>query len=222
MKLLTDFFPVILFYAAFQFYGIFTATAVAIVASIAQVGYHWVMKRQVEKMHLATLVIVLVFGGLTLLLQDQTFIMWKLSVVNWLFGLVLLGSQFIGKQPMIHHLMGGALELPERIWRKLNLAWSLFFFALGFLNLYVANDFFVAQSQLMALTELQHIDFENCSGLFSGNQLEMCNTAHSLEQSWVNFKMFGMLGLTVAFSLLQAFYLARHLPDNVEVPQEEN
>ncbi len=222
MKLLADFFPVILFFGAYQFFGIYTATAVAIVASIAQVGYHWMVKRQVEKTHLATLVIVLVFGGLTLLLQDQTFIMWKPSVINWLFGLVMLGSQFIGKQPMIQRLMGGSLELPGRIWRKLNLAWSLFFFVLGFLNLYVANDFFVVQSQLMALTELQQIDFENCGGLFSGNQLEMCNTAHSLEQSWVNFKLFGMMGLTLVFSLLQAFYLARHLPDNVEVPKEEN
>ncbi len=212
MKLLTDFFPVILFFAAYQLYGIYTATAVAIVASIAQVGYIWYRQRRVETAHLATLAILLVFGGLTLLLQDRTFIMWKPSVINWLFGLVLLGSQFIGPKPIIQRLMGAQLELADEIWRRLNLAWALFFLALGFLNLYVANDFFIAQSQLMELTGLQEIDFDNCGGLFTGNQLEMCNTAHSLEQSWVNFKLFGMMGLTLVFILLQAFYLARHMP----------
>ncbi len=221
MKLLADFFPVILFFVAYQIAGIYVATAVAIVASLAQVGYHWLTRRRVENMHLATLAIVLVFGGLTLLLQDRTFIMWKPSVINWLFGLVLLGSQFVGRQPLIQRLLGGSLELPERIWRRLNLAWSLFFIAVGFLNIYVANDFFVAQTRLIDLTGLTQIDFDHCSSQFSGDQLEMCNTAHSLEQSWVNFKLFGMMGLTLVFSLLQAFYLARHLSTD-EAPQKEH
>ncbi len=223
MKLLVDFFPVILFFGAYKLYDndIYTATAVAIVASIVQVGYYWLTKKRVEKTHLVTLAILLVFGGLTLILHDPTFIMWKPSVINWLFGLVLLGSQFIGKQPILQRLMGDQLELPRKIWRQINLAWALFFLALGFLNLYVANDFFVAQSQLMELSGQQQIDFGNCSGLFSGNQLEMCNTAHSLEQGWVNFKLFGMIGLTLVFGLLQAFYLARHLPAS-EATQEEN
>jgi intracellular septation protein len=221
MKLLADFFPVVLFFVAYQLFDIYTATAVAVLASIAQVGYHGLSKRRVETPHLVTLVILLVFGGLTLLLQDRSFIMWKPTVVNWLFGLVLLGSQFIGRQPIIQRLMSGQLELPQRIWRQLNLAWALFFLALGFLNLYIANDFFVAEARLMALTGMQQIDFNNCGGLFSGKQLEMCNTAHSLEQSWVNFKLFGMMGLTLVFSLLQAFYLTRHLPAS-EATQEEH
>ncbi len=220
MKLLADFFPVILFFAAYQLYDIYVATAVAIVASLIQVGYHWFDKRRIEMAHLVTLAILLVFGGLTLLLHDRTFIMWKPSVINWLFGLVFLGSQFIGEKPVVQRLMGGNIELPKPVWRRLNLAWALFFFALGFLNLYVANDFFVVESRLIELSGLQQIDFENCSGLFSGNQLEMCNTAHSLEQSWVNFKLFGMMGLTLLFILLQAFYLARHLSVS-EATEEE-
>ncbi|MEJ2465991.1 MAG: septation protein IspZ [Candidatus Thiodiazotropha sp.] len=188
MKLLADLFPVILFFGAYQLYDIYAATAVAIVASIVQVCYHWLTKKRVEKTHLATLAILLIFGGLTLILHDRTFIMWKPSVINWLFGIVLLGSQFIGKQPILQRLI---------------------------------NDFFVAQSQLLELSGQQQIDFGNCSGLFSGNQLEMCNTAHSLEQGWVNFKLFGMMGLTLVFGLLQAFYLARHLPAS-EATQEEN
>ncbi len=220
MKLLADFFPVILFFVAYQLFGIYVATAVAIAASLIQVGYHWFSKRHIEMAHLITLAILLVFGGLTLLLHDRTFIMWKPSVINWLFGLVFLGSQFMGEKPVVQRLMGANLELPQPIWRRLNLLWALFFFALGFLNLYVANDFFVAESHLIELSGLQEIDFDNCSGLFSGNQLEMCNTAHSLEQSWVNFKLFGMMGLTLVFVMLQAFYLARHLSVS-EATEEE-
>ena len=221
MKLLTDFLPVILFFGAYQLYDIYVATAVAILASIAQVGYLWMTRRHVETAHLATLGILLVFGGLTLVLHDRSFIMWKPSVINWLFGLVLLGSQFIGSKPIIQRLMGAQLELEKAIWYRLNLAWSLFFIALGFLNLYVANDFFVAQSQLMELSGLQEIDLENCAGLFSGNQLDLCLNAHSLEQGWVNFKLFGMMGLTLVFIVLQAFYLARYMPAT-ETTNEES
>jgi intracellular septation protein len=221
MKLLADFLPVILFFGAYQLYGIYVATAVAILASIAQVGYLWYKHRRVETAHLATLGILLVFGGLTLVLQDRSFIMWKPSVINWLFGLVLLGSQFIGRKPIIQRLMGGQLELENKIWQRLNMGWALFFLALGFLNLYVANDFFIAQSQLMELSGLREIDFDNCAGLFSGSQLDMCNNAHSLEQSWVNFKLFGMMGLTLVFILLQALYLARYMPA-AETTNEES
>ncbi|MCU7811486.1 MAG: septation protein A [Candidatus Thiodiazotropha sp. (ex Notomyrtea botanica)] len=221
MKFLTDFFPVILFFLAYQFFGIYTATAVAITASVLQVGYNWLRNGSVEKIHWITLAILVVFGGLTLLLQDRTFIMWKPTVINWLFGLVLLGSQFIGQKTLIQRMMEGNIELPDNIWPRLNLAWSLFFILLGFLNLYVANDFFVAEAQLIALTGLHQIDFDQCTALFQGGNLEMCNTAHSLEQGWVNFKLFGMMGLTFTFAILQAFYLARYMPDNT-IEQEEN
>lgn len=220
MKLLTDFFPVILFFLTYQFFGIYAATAVAIAASALQVGYNRLTKGRVEKTHWVTLAILVVFGGLTLLLQDRTFIMWKPTVINWLFGLVLLGSMFIGEKPLIQRMMEANIELPDPIWRRVNLSWSLFFIVLGFINLYVANDFFVAEHQLMQLTGLPQIDFDNCGNLFQGNELVMCNTAHSLEKGWVNFKLFGMMGLTAVFAILQAFYLARHMPAG-EIKHEE-
>ena len=222
MKLLADFFPVILFFVSYKLYGIYVATAVAIFASVLQVGYGWWRHRRLENMHLITLVILVVFGGLTILLQDRTFIMWKPSVINWLFGSVFIASQFIGDKPVVERMMGSNFSLPPNIWRKLNGAWGLFFLTLGFLNLYVANDFFVAEQQLMEATGLQEIDLDNCSGLFKGSELAMCNTAHSLEEQWVNFKLFGMLGLTVVFIVLQAFYLARHIqePESPAEPEE--
>jgi len=164
-------------------------------------------------MHLITLGILVVFGGLTILLQDRTFIMWKPSVINWLFGVVFIASQFVGEKPLVERLMGENLKVDSGIWRRLNGAWGIFFITLGFLNLYVANDFFVAEQQLIQATGLQEIDLDNCSGLFHGVQLELCNNAHALEASWVNFKLFGMLGLTIAFIVLQAFYLARHIQE---------
>jgi intracellular septation protein len=218
MKFLADFFPVILFFVAYKLYGIYVATAVAIVSSVVQVAYGWLRKRHVEKMHLITLAILLVFGGLTILLQDRTFIMWKPSVINWLFGAVFLASQYIGKKPLVQRMMQSSISVPDPIWKRLNLTWSLFFIVLGFLNLYVANDFFVAEHQLMQLTGLQQIDFDNCSQYFQGSELEMCNAAHTLEESWVNFKLFGMMGLTLGFVVLQAFYLARHIKDNEPEP----
>ncbi|MCU7843162.1 MAG: septation protein A [Candidatus Thiodiazotropha sp. (ex Monitilora ramsayi)] len=221
MKFLTDFFPVILFFIAYQLYGIYTATAVAIAASVAQVGYNWLKKGKVERVHWITLAILVVFGGLTLLLQDRAFIMWKPTVINWLFGTVLLASQFIGDKPLIQRMMESNFELPGPIWRKLNLAWSLFFIFLGLLNLYVAQDFFTAEAQLIALTGVEQIDFDQCPTLFQGNVLEMCNTAHSLEEFWVNFKLFGIMGLTLVFAVAQAFYLARHMPDSA-IEQEES
>ncbi|MEW8201616.1 MAG: septation protein A [Candidatus Thiodiazotropha endolucinida] len=214
MKFLADFFPVILFFVAYKLYGIYVATAVAIASSVVQVAYGWLRKRHVEKMHLITFGILLVFGGLTILLQDRTFIMWKPSVINWLFGVTFLASQYIGKKPLVQRMMESSISVPDPVWKRLNLTWSLFFILLGFLNLYVANDFFVVEHQLMELTGLQQIDYDNCSQHFQGNELEMCNTAHTLEETWVNFKLFGIMGLTLGFIILQAFYLARHINDD--------
>jgi intracellular septation protein len=221
MKFLADLFPVILFFVAFKIYGIYIATGVAIAASAIQVGYAWFRKRRVEKMHWITLGILVVFGGLTILLQDHTFIMWKPSVINWLFGLVFLGSQWIGEKPLAQRMMEHAIEVPLPVWRRLNLFWGLFFILLGFLNLYVASGFFSAEQQLTELSGIQHIDFDHCSDQFQGKQLEMCNTAHTLEDQWVNFKLFGMMGLTLVFIVLQAFYLARHIREP-ELKTEEN
>jgi intracellular septation protein len=80
-------------------------------------------------------------GGATLYLQDEQFIKWKLSIIEWLFGLAFLASQFIGPKTFIERMMGANLELPAKIWKRLNLSWSLFFISIGFLNLYVMNHY---------------------------------------------------------------------------------
>lgn len=137
MKQLLEFFPIVLFFIAYKLYDIYVATAVVIVATIVQVAATWLKYRKVEMMQWITLLLILVMGGATIYLQDEQFIKWKLTIIEWLFGLTFLGSQFIGQKPIIQRIMGANLELPATIWRRLNLAWSLFFLAVGFLNLYV-------------------------------------------------------------------------------------
>ena len=123
MKFLFDLFPVVLFFIAYKTYDIYVATAVLIIACFVQTVGHWAIHRRFEKSHLITLVLVSLFGGATLLLQDEMFIKWKPSVINWLFGVAFIGSQFIGKQPFIQRMLGSQLELPRVIWRNLNSAW---------------------------------------------------------------------------------------------------
>jgi intracellular septation protein len=124
-------------------------------------------------MHLVTLAILIVFGGLTLILRDPVFIKWKPTVVNWLFGLVFLGSRYIGRRTLVERMMSHAISVPAPVWLKLNWAWTLFFIAIGLVNLYVAYNY--------------------------------------SEAAWVNFKLFGMVGLTLVFVFIQAFYLSRYM-----------
>jgi len=214
MKFLADFFPILLFFLVYKLYGLYVATAVAILASIGQVGFFWLKNRRVETMHLVTLVLLVVFGGLTIALQDRTFIMWKPSIVNWLFAVGFLTSQFVGERPLIERMMSHAIEVPPTIWRRLNLLWVVFFTLMGVANLFVANGFFVAESSLLAAAGTSaDIDLTRCSELFTGGLLDLCLEAQQREATWVNFKLFGMMGLTLAFVVLQAFYLARHIKD---------
>ena len=181
MKFMFDFFPVLLFFIAYKAYDIYTATAVLIIACLVQTAGHWAIHRRFEKSHLITLVLVSLFGGATLLLQDEMFIKWKPSVINWLFGIAFIGSQFIGEKSLIQRILGAQLDLPQVIWRNLNGAWAIFFITLGFVNLYVVYNFDT--------------------------------------DTWVDFKMFGLMGLTLAFMLLQGLYLARHIK---EIPAKDD
>ena len=178
MKFLFDLFPILLFFVAYKMYDIYVATAVAIGAAFVQTGLFWLKHRKFEKMHVITLGILIVFGGLTLILRDPVFIKWKPTVVNWLFGASFLGSQFIGERPLVERMMGHAITVPSPVWRRLNGVWVLFFLAMGLINIYVAYNY--------------------------------------SEETWVNFKLFGMMGLTLVFVFAQAFYLGRYMETDKE------
>ena len=193
MKFLYDFFPVVLFFVAYKTYDIFVATGVIIIASLLQVGFSWMRHRKIENMHIVTLVLVLVLGGATILLHDENFIKWKPTVVNWLFAAVFLGSHFIGKRTIIQRMLDSNISLPSPIWPRLNMLWTGFFIIMGVANMYVAFYF---------APEL---------------------TAQERTDLWVDFKLFGMMGLTFVFVILQAVYLARYIQESdSDKIQEEN
>ncbi|KOR29506.1 septation protein A [Achromatium sp. WMS2] len=219
MKLFIDFFPVLLFFLAYKLYDIYVATSVAIAAAIVQVSYSWWRYRKLQSMHLVTLAVLMVFGGLTIFLQDRTFIMWKPTIINWLFAVVFLGSQYIGEQNMIQRMMGHAITIPKLIWSRLNLIWVTFFIVAGTINLYIANSFFQTDHQLRTLTGLQQIDTDNCADHFTGHVLDLCTQAHLQENFWVNFKLFGMIGLTFIFAIGQALYLSRYIEEPATAEQ---
>jgi intracellular septation protein len=186
MKFLYDLFPLLLFFAAFKFYDIYVATGVAIAASFLQVGYFWFKHRRFETMHLVTLAVIAVFGGLTLVLHDDTFIKWKPTLVYWILACLMFGSQWFGNRTLIERMMSGQITLPAFVWRRLNLSWGIFFAALGVANIYVA--------------------------FYYGLDL----SAEVRRNIWVDFKVFGSFGLTLVFAVAQAFFMARYIPETPE------
>ena len=181
MKLLIDFFPIALFFAVFKLWGIYPATAVAIVATIVQIAYLRFKLGKVEPMQWVSLGVIVLFGGATLLAQDENFIKWKPTVLYWLMGAALLVGQLLLRKNLIKSLMGGQVQLPDHAWNTLNWAWSGFFAAMGGLNLWIAY----------------HFDTD----------------------TWVNFKMFGGLGLMLLFILVQAVYMSRFMQENPQDSQ---
>lgn len=141
MKFLFDLFTIILFFVAFKLWGIFTATAVAIVATLVQIAWVAFRHRKVDPMLWLSLGIVVIFGGATLVLHDETFIKWKPTVLYWAFSVVLMVSQVALGKNLIEAMMGKQISLPPRIWTQLNFIWSVFFALLGILNLFVAFHF---------------------------------------------------------------------------------
>ena len=144
LNLLYDFVPVLLFFMAFKFYGIYVATVVGIVATAIQVLITTIWKKKLDRKQLITLLVFVLFGGMTLYFHNPIFVKWKPSIIFWIFGLIFLLSHFIGKKVIIQRIMENMLEdkkLPSSIWQRMNLSWSLFFLILGTLNIYIAYHF---------------------------------------------------------------------------------
>jgi intracellular septation protein len=212
MKILFDLFPVILFFAAFKFAEghklaaaqwldalfaaiglggafaqdqapIMLATVVVILATCGQIAWVRLRHGKVDKMLWVSLGLVVVLGGLTLALRDETFIKWKPTLLYWVFAVVLLGSALFGKN-LIRSMMEAQVSLPAAVWARLNLVWAGFFLFMGAANLIIARNY---------PTEI-----------------------------WVDFKLFGGMGLMVVFVIAQGFWLTRYMQDPIaEEPEEK-
>lgn len=170
--ILVYFLPIGLFFVTFKIYGLMIATQVAIATSLLQLLWTKITTGKLHKMHLASTASILVFGGATLLLNNELYVKWKPTALYWLLATGFFMTQFVGKKPLIQTIAGSSLELPSKVWKQLNLTWSLFFFSLGLANIYVLYNFD---------TEV-----------------------------WVNFKLFGTLGITILFVIIQSLYMAKH------------
>ena len=212
MKLLFDFLPILLFFGTFKYTEshkewaaafatqhlgflvtggtvgiteapVMLATVVVVIASLAQVGWLKARGKKVDLMLWISLGLVVVLGGLTVWLHSETFIKWKPTGLYWAMGLSFLFSQTLLGKNLLKLMIGEQMQLPERVWARLGLAWVTFFAAMGFLNLWVAYNFST--------------------------------------DAWVNFKLFGGIGLMLLFTLAQGLYISRHLPDDDKTPAKD-
>ncbi|SBS63095.1 septation protein A [Vibrio splendidus] len=182
MKQILDFIPLIIFFALYKMYDIYTATGALIVASAVQIVLTYVIYKKVEKMQIITFLMVAVFGGMTIFLHDDNFIKWKVTIVYALFATGLTVSHLMGKSA-IKGMLGKEITLPEAVWSKINWAWTLFFTLCAILNVYVAFSL----------------------------PLDV----------WVNFKVFGLLIATFAFTLLTGVYIYKHLPKDQHLQKDQ-
>lgn len=139
MKQLLEFIPLILFFIVYKFFGTQEAAITLVVATLIQLIALKMIYGKIEKMQLFMAGFVVVFGGLTAYFNDDAFLKWKVTLLNGLFALVLLISQFVLKNPIVKHLLGKEISLPEQVWAKLNTGWALFFIICMLLNLYVSH-----------------------------------------------------------------------------------
>ena len=179
MKLLADWLPIILFFVVYKAVDLYWATGVAIGATLVLMAYMKLRHHPIETMQWVSLGLIVVFGGATIVLQDELFIKLKPTLLYGLFAAALFIPQWFFKTLPIQKLMGSKIEMPAAAWSKLNSAWGAFFVFMAVLNLWIAENFST--------------------------------------DTWVNFKLFGSIGLTVAFIIAQALWMNRfataELPD---------
>lgn len=174
MKQLLEFIPLILFFAVYKLVGVQQAALTLVIATIVQMIILKIKYQHIDKQQKIMAIAVVLFGLLTAYFNDLEFLKWKVTVVYAIFALALLISQFVFKKPLIQQLLAKEIELPQRIWHKLNLGWALFFVFCMLLNLYISQ----------ALSD----------------------------DLWVDFKTFGILGLTIIATLITGVYIYRYLP----------
>jgi len=143
MRQLIDFLPIAVFFVVYWMAGrdFYLATAALMAATVAQVGLVYALTGRVDRQLRITFWLVLGLGGLTLALQQKAFVMWKPTVINWIFAVALAGSQYIGRRNLLERMLGHQLHLPDYVWRNLTWGWSGAFFLAGALNLVVAYGF---------------------------------------------------------------------------------
>jgi intracellular septation protein len=213
MKFLFDFGPIILFFVIYKTYGLYPAIYAMIASTFAQLMYTRLTTGKFQNSHLMTFGLLVVFGGVTLVLRDPAFVMWKVSVLYVAFALALIGSMWVGKKTLIERMLGKELKLPRATWEKLTWFWGL-----GFIGIAIVNAYFVrtALSTRDALFDHSTLDPKSELGNIdcASSAVEMlCLAAQQSEETWVDFKLFGTLGLTLGLILITVITLSKHIKE---------
>lgn len=174
MKQVLEFIPLILFFIVYKTVDIYTATAVLMGSATLLLPVHYFIYKKLEKVQIFTYLAIIAFGTMTLVFHNEDFLIWKVSIVYFIFSAALLISQYLFNKNLMQKMLGKELALEQITWNRINLAWASFFVSCALLNLYIGY-------------------------------------AMPLE-TWVNFKVFGMMALTLSFTLVTGIYIYRHLP----------
>lgn len=175
-SLLNTFLPMIAFFISYKVYNIYIATSVIIIITAAQLIYEILLHKKIPIIHTITFTLVLILGLATILFQEEAFIKWKVTIMNWLISSIFIFSRYFVEKPVIQYLIGDNFEMPSKLWKQLNNIWGFFFFLLGSINLFVLYFFST--------------------------------------DSWVYFKLFGILGLTLMFMIGQSIFLSKKVNQN--------
>ena len=234
MKLLFDFLPIVVFFGAYKWVGIYWATGAAVAVAALHIAILRGLRRPIDKTQWFNLVVLAGLGGLTIALRDERFIMWKPSLINWAFACGF-GLSLFWRMSLTERMLGGQLALPRAVWRRLTVGWMLFFLLSGALNAYVAFVYEVTPQSLQGDQRATYTQVASDDGVYvravegkaladldATQRAEVAVLAPAQRQAaylhklhrdlWVNFKLFGLLGLTLAFVLAQGVYVSRYMP----------
>ena len=214
MKFLLDFGPIVLFFIVYKYYGLYAAIYAMIASTFVQIMYSRVTTGKFVTSQVLTFALLVVFGGISIVLRDPAFVMWKVSVLYVVFAAVLIGSNYIGSKTLLERMMGKELQLPRNTWVNLTWFWSLGFIIIAIINAFFVNTALSARNLFLNSGSIvdPKIDLKNFD--CSQSLLEsLCLIAQSSEESWVNFKLFGTLGLTLVLIIITVLMLSKHIKE---------
>ena len=214
MKFLLDFGPIVLFFIVYKYYGLYAAIYAMIASTFVQIMYSRVTTGKFVTSQVLTFALLVVFGGISIILRDPAFVMWKVSVLYVIFVSFLIGSNYIGSKTLLERMMGKELQLPRNTWVNLTWFWSIGFIIIAIINAFFVNTALSARNLFLNSGSIvdPKIDLKNFD--CSQSPLEsLCLIAQSSEESWVNFKLFGTLGLTLVLIIITVLMLSKHIKE---------
>ncbi|ABL02638.1 Intracellular septation protein A [Candidatus Ruthia magnifica str. Cm (Calyptogena magnifica)] len=214
MKFLLDFFPIVLFFVIYRTMGLYMAIYAMIGATFLQIMITRYRMGKFENIHLITFGLLVFLGGITLALRDPAFLMWKVSVLYVVFAFVLVLSMWIGKKTLLQRMLGKELELPKNMWHQLSWLWGFGFTSIAIFNAHYVNLALGAREALFTATkldskiELTELDCVNTT------MEQLCIVAQHTEESWVDFKLFGTMGLTFTLIIITIIFIKKYIKED--------